>query len=132
MPYYQSYVPKAERYKKQIVYDLWTRPTLHYDPSCSKPIADAIDLLQELADGRYDTNANWLKAVWICAINFMSALFIWLVISMSFRCCKRDCKKQGCCHNYHCFYGNMVSYAIAEVLFAINFLWITGVTMGKF
>ena len=131
LPHFRRYVPNAEDQKKTIFYDFWQRPTLEYDPECPKKIDDAIDKLKELREKRYDVDAPWMKIVWIISIDFFGILLIWHVISMSYRCCKPDCKREGCCKNFYCFYGNMVSYSTAEVVMAVTILSISSVAMGK-
>ena len=88
-------------------------------------------MLKELREKRFDVDANWMMATWICALNFCVILLIWHIVGMSCRCCKPNCKREGCCKNHHAFYCNMLVYACVEVAIAVQILWISAIAMGK-
>ena len=75
LPSYARYVPNDFAVKSTMTYDLWARATIEYKADCDKPIAQALTVLEELAEiGEGSISAN--KLVWAVALAFMTAQII--------------------------------------------------------
>eukprot|EP00354_Favella_ehrenbergii_P012161 CAMPEP_0170463412 /NCGR_PEP_ID=MMETSP0123-20130129/8533_1 /TAXON_ID=182087 /ORGANISM="Favella ehrenbergii, Strain Fehren 1" /LENGTH=104 /DNA_ID=CAMNT_0010728837 /DNA_START=1241 /DNA_END=1556 /DNA_ORIENTATION=+ len=82
MPSYSDYVPKAQSEKQGLLYTLWGRPTLYYDPECSKPIDEALDVLFDLKDGQYDEFSDLMKTNAYISIGYFAGFAVYMVVNM--------------------------------------------------